>query len=729
MLEPTLFRSPSSSTRRRAAGQCGGATRVLSACLAVGFALLAAAPAAGAEIRGRVVTGAERAAVTGAAVEVVGEEASTRSADDGGFVLDAALPALLLVTHPLFEPATLRVEEAGEVELRLDRRTAFRETLLVQAQEIGDRFSPESIASAAFDPLDVAFDPGSVAEAVTSVAGVVENGQGGIFQTVSIRGVARQRVLSLISGARLTSERRAGVSASFLDPLLIGEIDVLRGPASTYYGSGALGGAIQLQPREFETLTASAGYQSQGDENQLSVGWGDRRWSLGVARRAADDAEDADRDRLFSRFDQTSATLRRRAELGTTSFDVLVVGGYGTDLGKPNTELPERATRYPSERHLLTRLAVSGGDRWRLNAFVHPHDLETEVTETETRELVDNETFDLGLFFEHVLPFGDRMSGRAGVDYFGRRGVDAVETALDLASGDVTRSQTLDGASEDEASAFAVLNWSWGRTQLEVGGRLTALHQENDAPGLDGSRSREAFTGFVGLAAPLGDRVQVVVNAGTGLRFPSLSEQFFSGATGRGDVIGNEHLEEESSFNADVGIRWFGDRSYLGASVFRNEIDDYIDRAEIAPDVLTFVNLLSGTIEGVEVDGFLDLRTGFPLRLEWAGHVMDGESNEGEPLADIPPAGVRLGARAQPGRFATHAELSWRDAKDDPGSGEKAIGEAWIFGARLGYELSDALEVWIQGTNLLDDLYFPSPDRRAAPAVGRSVGVGVRYRR
>jgi outer membrane receptor protein involved in Fe transport len=729
MLEPALFRSAPPTRRGSRAALRPGSAVLRGLLLGAGFVLVAAASAAGAEIRGRVVAGDRGTAVAGAEVEAVGVEVRTRSGEDGAFALDAELPALLLVTHPLFEPATLRVEEAGEVELRLERRTAFRETVLVQAEEIGDRFSPESIASAAFDPLDVAFDPGSVAEAVTSVAGVVENGQGGIFQTVSIRGVARQRVLSLISGARLTSERRAGVSASFLDPSLIGEVDVLRGPASTYYGSGALGGAIQLQPREFEALTASAGYQSQGDENHQSVGWGDRRWSLGLARRAAGDAEDADGAPLFSRIDQTSATLRRRIDRGTTSFDVLVVGGYGTDLGKPNTEYPERVTRYPSERHLLTRLAVSGGDRWRINAFVHPHDLETEVVEAGARELVDNETFDLGLFFEHVLPLGDRMSGRAGLDYFGRRGVDAVETALDQAAGGVTRSQTLDGASEDEASAFAVLNWSWGRTQLEVGGRLTSSRQENDVPGLDGSRSREAATGFVGLAAPLGDRVQVVVNAGTGLRFPSLSEQFFTGTTGRGDVIGNENLEEESSFNADVGVRWFGDRSYLGASIFRNEIDDYIDRAEIAPDVLTFVNLLSGTIEGVEVDGFLDLRTAFPLRLEWAGHRMDGESNEGEPLADIPPAGLRFGARAQPGRFAAHAELAWRDAKDDPGSGEKEIGEAWILGARLGYRLADAWEVWIQGTNLLDDLYFPSPDRRAAPAVGRSVGLGVRYRR
>ena len=95
-------------------------------------------------------------------------------------------------------------------------------------------------------------EPGSVLDAVVEIPGVSQNGQAGLFQVFSVRGVSRQRVLTMLDGVRLTSERRAGVSASFVDPLLLGELDVLRGPASTYYGSGALGGALQMLPRSFE---------------------------------------------------------------------------------------------------------------------------------------------------------------------------------------------------------------------------------------------------------------------------------------------------------------------------------------------------------------------------------------------------------------------------------------------------------------------------------------------
>jgi len=42
--------------------------------------------------------------------------------------------------------------------------------------------------------------------------------------------------------ARIVAERRAGATASFIDPLLLGVVNVVRGPYSSYYGSGALGG-------------------------------------------------------------------------------------------------------------------------------------------------------------------------------------------------------------------------------------------------------------------------------------------------------------------------------------------------------------------------------------------------------------------------------------------------------------------------------------------------------
>jgi outer membrane receptor protein involved in Fe transport len=65
----------------------------------------------------------------------------------------------------------------------------------------------------------------------------------------SLRGLARGRTLVLIDGARVTTERRAGPSATFLEPLFLESVDVSRGPGSVNFGSDAFGGVINARTR------------------------------------------------------------------------------------------------------------------------------------------------------------------------------------------------------------------------------------------------------------------------------------------------------------------------------------------------------------------------------------------------------------------------------------------------------------------------------------------------
>ena len=118
-----------------------------------------------------------------------------------------------------------------------------------------------------------------------------------------------------------------------------------------------------------------------------------------------------------------------------------------------------------------------------------------------------------------------------------------------------------------------------------AGGRLDMAAAENAGRPRRTTRPCTAFSRPGGAARR---RLRAGGQAGTGLRFPSLSERFFTGVTGRGFVAGNPALDPERSLNADLGLRWYGDRLFLAGYVFRNEIDDYIERVETAPEELTF---------------------------------------------------------------------------------------------------------------------------------------------
>ncbi|NHB91254.1 TonB-dependent hemoglobin/transferrin/lactoferrin family receptor [Photorhabdus cinerea] len=65
-------------------------------------------------------------------------------------------------------------------------------------------------------------------------------------QDVSLRGYGPQGVLTLIDGIRQGTDT-GHINGTFLDPALIKQVEVVRGPSALLYGSGALGGVIAYQ--------------------------------------------------------------------------------------------------------------------------------------------------------------------------------------------------------------------------------------------------------------------------------------------------------------------------------------------------------------------------------------------------------------------------------------------------------------------------------------------------
>jgi outer membrane receptor protein involved in Fe transport len=502
----------------------------------------------------------------------------------------------------------------------------------------------------------------------------------------------------------------------------MGSVEVLRGPSTTFYGSGALGGVVEISPAEFAGWSVAAGYETNGDENYQSFGYGTDEWSAGFAMRRAGEGEAADGDPLNTGFTQYSGVFRWNRKARGKRYEITFLPSYGQDIGKSNTDFPERTTTYPRERHGLLRFSIDSDRDWRFLSFVHAQDLRTEVAEDELQSDIFTEAVDLGLRWE-----GKRGAGSAelryGADLFARRNVNAREVRQDFSDDSVVTQESLDDAQGTERGAFASSHWDRGKTKWEIGGRYSHIEQENGgAP----ERKRNAASGYGGVSRELGDGFELRGGISSGLRFPSLSEQFFSGTTGRGEVIGNPRLDDERSLSLEASLRWIGKSVVIKGDLFRNEISDYIERIEIAPDVLTFVNLTSGTIRGAELQGVAHL--GKPWNLSFGGHLIDGESDDGNPLADIPPDEFYIGGTRRSGRFTLDGRLTLRDRIDDPGSGEKPIPSAQLLAIAVTYRWAESWSWTVGGANLLDEDYFLSADSKAALAAGRTFYVQIRRR-
>ncbi len=662
--------------------------------------------------------------VAGAWVGLAESGLETHTDSRGHFRFPKSLfPSTLTVVHPRFLARTLLLDRLPKEPLvmTLTAKQQMFEEIVVSAERANSSFSPPSGATSSVRPAEQAVEPSTLTEALQSVPGVAENGQGGLFQTYSIRGVSRQRVLTMVGGVQLVGERRAGVSGSFIDPQLMGDIEVLRGPSSTHFGSGALGGVVQIFPSQFTGWTASAGYDSNGHEANATLGWGDRVWSGGFATRRASNARAPDSSELNSGFTQLSGFLNRKFALGSGQADLLIVGSLGKDIGKSNTDFPKKTTIYPRERHLIVRFEAEFPVGLRFKIFSHPNDLVTEKVSDKSLNRVENQAFDSGATLEQELEIGQFLNLQVGVDWFSRRGVTARETGSEVPPG-LEELRTLDGASRDDIALFATSRWSLGGVQLLAGGRLTYQTQGNAGWS---RRADTAWSGFAGAVLPVGKSIELAANVGTGLRFPSLSERFFSGSTGRGGVVGNPDLVPEQSLDFDFGIRWFGKSFFLGLSAFDKQVEHYIERIEIDPDLLTYVNLTSGTIRGLELEGAWQPARGW--NLFWVGHLMRGRSDDSKPLADLPAHRLLLGASRGAARWKADTSLQMRASRQEPASGEKPIPAAYLWNVAARLQMSGDLWLTLSGDNLLNQSYYSSADRKAPLAPERSVAVGFRW--
>ena len=102
--------------------------------------------------------------------------------------------------------------------------------------------------------------PSRLSDVLRDVPGVTtQENQNDPAQAINIRGLQDfGRVNVLIDGARQDFQT-SGHSANgvfYLDPELVGGIDVTRGPTATIYGSGAIGGVVAFRTRSIDDILA-----------------------------------------------------------------------------------------------------------------------------------------------------------------------------------------------------------------------------------------------------------------------------------------------------------------------------------------------------------------------------------------------------------------------------------------------------------------------------------------
>jgi iron complex outermembrane receptor protein len=699
-------------------------------------------------------------------VEVLDTSIRTQTQTNGIFVLENLKKRKFLVmfTHPDYVTRTVQLDIKKNSDRLLEITLQAKNPILMTVkEEITVTAEADSIIDVNLPshrtilPSSVLTEMGTsnIAESVDKVPGVASVGKGGYSMVPAIRGLAEHRILLLVDGVRITSERRIGASASFVSLGAIDRIEINRGPYSVFHGSGALGGIINIitkSPTPGSPFTAdfNLGYNTSRNERAGSAffsgssgKWG---YMFGANAKKADDYSAPSGKIEWSRYQDYDFMFKINRQDKKSEFHATMFHYRGTDIGKPSPTSLLKPRWYPKETNTLLTVGYSTRNVWildNLNASIYAlfssletqkDDLREESFTLKKRNIARVEGTNFGLKLRGGKVLGEKHTLNFGIDFFGRAGVNDKNTEWNYDETGRLLSQveetSLKNARRNNFGFYIDDKFHISETfKLNMGARLDIVGTSNlTADGVREARNDEFFSLYVGSVFQITPALSLLGNIGQSFRFPSISELFYTGLTGRGTVFGNPDLEPEKGLNLDLGFRYLHEKFFASLYGFSNSIGNMIQKlgGAFEEEEYFYRNLTSGRILGVEGEFYLSLMKDVEIFINFH-HMVGKEKDSDSALNYIPPTRLTLWGKYSPGKFWIEPRVTFSAAVQDPGPLEMETENYVIFDTIFGFKVTDSLTLVAITQNILDQTYRPSADEQGVDAPGRGFVFRAEY--
>ena len=551
-------------------------------------------------------------------------------------------------------------------------------------------------------------------------------GRGG-NEGINIRGLQGNQVLMTVDGIRVPNSFSFGAFATgrgdFLDIDGIKTVEVLRGPASTQFGSDGLAGAVifrTLDPLDLLKKGQSVGGFVRSNYASIDSSWSNSvgaagantQWQgmlLGSFRNGAEIGNRGDNAALnSSRTQPNPVDYNNRYLLGKAFLNVNTSHQIGLAFESQNRR---QNTEVYSARAIAPLVATSTLDldtqdridRRRVSVEHRYKDLNgTFAQKAETRlywqdskvsqlsledrntaaDRIRNNSFDTKVFglsslLETNLTGVVQQRVTYGVDW-SRSNIAGLRDGTVPPPGEVfptkpfpDTSYTLAGGfvqSEIEAGKFSVIpglrfdHYSLTPSQSGyVGGQVTRL-------------SGQAVTPRLGAVWQLMPSFAPYAQIAKGYRAPTpdqVNNGFTNIASGY-QSVGNPNLRAENALSIELGFRGNLDGFRYSMAAFNNSYKDFISQRAVSgagtvvnPTIFQFVNLTDARIHGLEARGEWQLSKLWKLNAGIAYAKGDSViSGVKTPLDTVQPVRIVLGARYDTDQWGARANLQHSQGKD-----------------------------------------------------------------
>ncbi|MFH1659492.1 MAG: TonB-dependent receptor [Pseudomonadota bacterium] len=507
-------------------------------------------------------------------------------------------------------------------------------------------------------------------------------------QNPVIRGLSKESMVLLVDGVRFNSAQPAGAIASFMSLGMAERVEVVKGASSVLYGTGALGGAINVllpQARFVSGIGVEAGASydsaSQGMRGTavMNANTGDHALMLGASLARIDDYKSPDGAVARTGYDSDSfisqyrfridaqQQLRVSAQLHKDE-DVWYPGSTRPHPTNPATR--STTVRSPEQERRLYELGYSrkgsGETPLNLDVRVYRQEMERQIyayANWLNRDIITNSvTFQTDGFDakadwlvhpQHLLSFGVNaweMTGNPD------RMMAAAPTFTTFSANNPFQNARIKalGVYVQDDMRFGKLNLLAGLRYDTVKSDADSMNNGARTSGLDGSDS--AVSGSLGAIYEVAPLLRPYANYARAFRAPGMRERYESGLRGDGYYYaGSPEVEAEKADQFEIGIKGANAVFDYGVSAYYNQIDNFITGqiltgvsataacgAPNAANCKKTVNLGSATIKGIEAKARWQFING-----QWltAGYSMLRGTNDDldEPLFQMPADEISLG--------------------------------------------------------------------------------------
>ena len=733
-------------------------SRLLFVAVALLPSVLAAATPEPSGSLGGVVRTSDGEPLPGVAVVVQGAAGERRvtSGPDGSFRTALAAGSYTLrVDAPglvLRDPQPVAVG-AGETRQDLVLAPApVRERVVVSATRGEATLSSLGVSADVLDRERIEErEAPSLLPLLQDVAGVATSrtGQTGQQGSVFVRGGESRFARVMIDGVAINQPGGAYDFGSAL-PFELERVEVVRGAASSLYGTDALAGVVSLEtrrarPGDSPSLRAEAEAGSFDWQRYLgatSGAAGGLDWNAGVQRLTTDNQAPNSRFEDWAAALSAGARFDARTDLRLVArYETSTVGTPGpTAYGRPDLDasfdrddLALSAALRRSGASLSQQLML--GYAYTDQLSKDPIDSGCYVPEWESvTGSYPNCDFPNPEGFQNQT---DRLVGSYQADFAaGSRNLVSAGAELEHETGALgNKSEDRLRPSRTNYGAYLQDRVLLGaRAYLTLGGRVEH----------NGSYGTHAVP-RAALAVRLRDGEDATTlraSAGMGIKEPDFFESYGTSFFAQG----NPDLEPERSTTFDAGVeqRLFASRLRASATYFHHDYRDQI--AYTVVDFTTFqgtyVNLAHTRAQGIELS--LEARPAAALSLfgqyTWTdGKVLESPSDvdpvyaEGRPLLRRPSNQASFAAQWSRSRLSAGLTLVYVGARADSDFVGLGLANDPSFrnpsytrlDARVRVRVVGALEAYLVADNLTDEQY---QEALGYPALGRSVRGGLRLR-